>query len=61
MGSKRHEKRFIIEVFGSITRKWRRSGNTGLVQAFHTREAAQIALDTPGHANYGLKYRVRQK
>jgi hypothetical protein len=61
--AKPHAKRFIIECFGLLTKKWRRSANRGLSQFFPTREAAQHALDSPaiGHKSGCVEYRVRQK
>jgi len=57
---KRHDKRFIIEVFGKEGKKWFRSGNDGLCGFFAARADAQTALDS-GNKSEGMKYRIRQK
>jgi len=57
---KRHDKRFIIEVFGKEGKKWFRSGNDGLCRFFATHADAQTALDS-GNKSEGMKYRIRQK
>jgi hypothetical protein len=58
----KHTKRFIVLVQDTETKKWERSINDGLTEAFATREEALAAIDpSKGLVGTTRPYKVRQK